>query len=144
MKIGELAARTGMSVHTIRYYERIGLLPKADRDQSRHRDYDVAILEWLGFISRLKTTGMPIQQMLRYAALREQGVVTQGERQRLLEEHRARVAAHIAELQGGLIVLDTKIAGYAGTTKGDETNDAERSDSDSAPRTRKPTRTRPT
>jgi DNA-binding transcriptional MerR regulator len=142
MKIGDLAKRTGTSVHTIRYYERIGLLPRAHRDPSRHRDYDIAILDWLGFIFRLKTTGMPIRQMLRYAALRDRGAETQGERQRLLEEHRAHVAAHIAELQAGLIVLDTKIAGYAGATKGNETDDAERPESDSAASAGKPPRAR--
>ena len=138
MKIGELAARTGTSVHTIRYYEKIGLLPRADRDQSSHRDYDVSILEWLRFISRLKTTGMPIRQMLRYAALRDRGAETVGERQRLLEEHRAFVAANIAQLQTSLTALDTKIAGYAGATEGNETDDSDASTSDKSPPNRKP------
>jgi len=139
MKIGELAAKTDISVHTIRYYEKIGLLPRADRDQSRHRDYDVSILDWLRFISRLKTTGMPIRQMLRYAALRDRGAVTVGERQRLLEEHRAFVAANIAQLQTSLIVLDNKIAGYAGATEGNETDDPDASISDRSPPNREPT-----
>ncbi len=77
MKIGELAKRSGLSAHTIRYYERIGLLPYADRDQSSQRDYDASILIWIAFLGRLKTTGMPIREMLRYAALRESGVVTE-------------------------------------------------------------------
>ena len=54
MKIGDLARRSGLSVHTIRYYERIGLLPRADRDASGHRDYDAAILTWIGFLDRIK------------------------------------------------------------------------------------------
>lgn len=70
MKIGELVKRSGLSAHTIRYYERIGLLPHADRDQSGQRDYDASILIWIEFLDRLKTTGMPIREMLRYAALR--------------------------------------------------------------------------
>jgi DNA-binding transcriptional MerR regulator len=49
MKIGELAKRSGLTAHTIRYYERIGLLPYADRNQSRHRDYDASILTWIEF-----------------------------------------------------------------------------------------------
>lgn len=73
MKIGELAGRSGLSAHTIRYYERIGLLPYADRDRSRQRDYDASILTWIDFLGRLKTTGMPIREMLRYAALRDEG-----------------------------------------------------------------------
>ncbi|MFD9899066.1 MerR family transcriptional regulator [Mesorhizobium sp. NPDC059025] len=114
MKIGELAKRSGLSAHTIRYYERIGLLPHADRDQSGQRDYDASILTWMEFLDRLKTTGMPIREMLRYAALRERGGDTEAERGALLEQHRERVRAHVAKLQACLLVLDTKIAGYAG------------------------------
>ena len=124
MKIGELAKRSGLTAHTIRYYERIGLLPYADRNQSRHRDYDASILTWIEFLGRLKTTGMPIRDMLRYAALRERGVGTDAERRELLERHRAAVRAHAAELQTCLLVLDTKIAGYAGTRTRSKNHDA--------------------
>jgi len=124
MKIGELAKRSGLTAHTIRYYERIGLLPYADRNQSRQRDYDASILTWIEFLGRLKTTGMPIRDMLRYAALRERGVGTEAERRELLERHRAAVRAHVAELQACLLVLDTKIAGYAGTRTRNKDHDA--------------------
>jgi DNA-binding transcriptional MerR regulator len=125
MKIGELAKRSGLTAHTIRYYERIGLLPYADRNQSRHRDYDASILTWIEFLGRLKTTGMPIRDMLRYAALRERGVDgTEAERRELLERHRAAVRAHVAELQACLLVLDSKIAGYAGTRTRNKDHDA--------------------
>ncbi|QIB34432.1 MerR family transcriptional regulator [Ancylobacter pratisalsi] len=113
MKIGELARRTGLSVHTLRYYERIGLLPRVARDASRQRDYDVSILPWIDFLGRLKTTGMPIRDMLRYAALRARGEATAAERRDLLAAHRARVRSNITELENCLAVLDTKIAGYA-------------------------------
>lgn len=115
MKIGELAKRSGLSAHTLRYYERIGLLPYADRDRWGQRDYDASILNWIEFIGRLKTTGMPIREMLAYAALRERGAGTEAERRRLLEQHRERVRARLANLSECLTVLDTKIAGYAGT-----------------------------
>ena len=114
MKIGELAKRSGLSTYTIRYYERIGLLPYADRDRSGQRDYDASILTWIEFLDRLKTTGMPIREMLHYAALRERGVGTEAERNALLVQHRERVRAHVVKLQACLLVLDTKIAGYAG------------------------------
>jgi DNA-binding transcriptional MerR regulator len=114
MKIGELAKRSGLSAYTIRYYERIGLLPYADRDRSSQRDYDASILIWIEFLGRLKTTGMPIRDMLRYAELRERGVGTEAERRDMLEQHRERVRVHVADLQASLLVLDTKIAGYAG------------------------------
>ena len=111
MKISELAARTGLTAHTIRYYERIGLLPHADRDSSGHRDYDASILTWIEFLGRLKTTGMPLREMLRYARLRT-GPATEAERRALLERHRTNVAGQIAELSACLAVLDSKIASY--------------------------------
>ncbi|MGZ2484148.1 DNA-binding transcriptional MerR regulator [Rhizobium pisi] len=124
MKIGELAKRSGLSAYTIRYYERIGLLPHADRDRSGRRDYDASILTWIEFLDRLKSTGMPIREMLHYAALRERGVGTESERGALLEQHRERVRAHVAELQACLLVLDTKIAGYAGQEQRKNDHDA--------------------
>jgi DNA-binding transcriptional MerR regulator len=113
MKIGELARRSGVSAHTLRYYERIGLLPYADRDRSGLRSFDPSILAWIAFLGRLKTTGMPIRTMLAYARLRAEGDQTNVLRRELLESHRARVRAHVAELHACLLVLDTKIAGYS-------------------------------
>ena len=113
MKIGELARRSGLSAHTIRYYERIGLLPTPDKNASGHRDYDVSILTWIDFLGRLKSTGMPLREMLRYAELRSLGSETEAERQVILERHREQVRNRLAGLQENLSVLDTKIAGYA-------------------------------
>jgi DNA-binding transcriptional MerR regulator len=136
MKIGELAKRSGLSAHTIRYYERIGLLPYAVRDQSRRRDYDTSILTWIEFLGRLKSTGMPIRDMLRYAELREKGG-TEAQRREVLERHRHRVGAHVAELQACLLILDAKIAGYADVEKRMNDYDAKRPE-----RRFKPSRTR--
>lgn len=113
MKIGELARRSGLSAHTIRYYERIGLLPPPDRDSGGQRDYDASILEWISFLNRLRSTGMPIQGMLDYARRRQEGPASEPARLALLEHHRAAVSAHIAALQATLPLLDHKIAGYA-------------------------------
>ncbi|VUX45397.1 MerR family transcriptional regulator [Candidatus Defluviicoccus seviourii] len=135
MKIGELARRAEISAHTIRYYERIGLLPRADRDGGGRRDYDASTLVWLEFLGRLKTTGMPIRDMLRYAAMRAAGPATERERHDLLVAHRDRVRAHVAALQSCLAVLDTKITGYASNL----TNEAK--DDDTLPnQLRKPLR----
>lgn len=112
MKIGELAARTGLSVHTLRYYERIGLLPVAVRDSSGQRRYEASVLGWIEFLGRLKTTGMPIEGMLRYAHLREAGKKTHVQRRDLLSAHRDTVRARIAELQACLQALDDKISSY--------------------------------
>ena len=113
MKISDLAKRCGLSAHTLRYYERIGLLPYADRDRSGQRDYDASILSWIEFLGRLKTTGMPIRDMLLYAKLADSGKVTFSERREMLEVHRERVRANLADLEACLRVLDGKIASYA-------------------------------
>ena len=123
MKISELAKRTGLSAHTIRYYERIGLLPFADRDAGGQRDYDETVLIWIGFLKRLKTTQMPIREMLQYAELRAQGDQTGPERLALLELHRERVRAHLAELEDSLLVLDTKIDSYVEAEKRTQNHD---------------------
>ncbi|WP_315797760.1 MULTISPECIES: MerR family transcriptional regulator [unclassified Bradyrhizobium] len=124
MKIGELARQSGLTPHTIRYYERIGLLPRADRDHARQRDYDASILTWIEFLGRLKATGMPIRDMLRYAELRAGGAATEPGRRRLLERHRDAVRARVASLQDCLLVLDAKIAGYAGANERTNDDDA--------------------
>lgn len=113
MKIGDLARQSGLSAHTLRYYERIGLLPYADRDRSGQRNYDASILFWIAFLGRLKTTGMPIRDMLRYAELVDRGDETFGQRRELLAAHRERVRSDLAELNACLHVLDNKIAFYA-------------------------------
>ncbi len=112
MRIGELAAVSGLSAHTIRYYERIGLMPAASRNGSGHRSYAPQTLAWIEFLGRLKTTGMPISEMLRYAKLRERGADSEAERQALLVAHRKAVRAHVDDLMECLNVLDAKIAGY--------------------------------
>ena len=111
MKISELAGRTGLSVHTIRYYERIGLLPYAARNQAKHRDYDASILARIEFLGRLKTTGMPLRDMLAYARMLNDPA-SELQRRALLARHRAGVAVRIAELSACLSVLDEKIALY--------------------------------
>lgn len=123
MKIGELAQQSSLSAHTLRYYERIGLLPRAHRNSSHQRDYDDSVLIWIEFLRRLKSTGMSIKDMLRYAKLREKGPSTETERQNLLEIHRDQVKTHLVELQNCLLVLDSKIAGYARSTRQRKVND---------------------
>jgi len=120
MKIGELATLTGLSAHTIRYYERIGLIPYAVRDQTGQRAYDRTVLDWIEFLGRLKTTGMSIQGMLRYAQLRAAGPATERERGELLAAHRDAVRAQMAELHACLLVLDKKIEGYSHATQRNE------------------------
>lgn len=117
MKIGDVANRTGLSVHTIRYYERIGLIPVAVKDGSGQRRYDESIFPWIEFLGRLKTTGMPIKGMLRYARLRADGRATEPERRAILVAHRDAVRERVAELQACLLALDGKIADYSAAMK---------------------------
>ncbi|MBW3098587.1 MerR family transcriptional regulator [Pseudohoeflea coraliihabitans] len=117
MKIGEVAQRSGLSVHTIRYYERIGLVPRAGRDAAGHRDYDAAILTWIAFLSRLKETGMPLRQMVHYAELREQGDTTANARRHILKSHRSHVRDRMRRLTEALDALDAKIFSYTDKRK---------------------------
>ncbi|MAZ32892.1 MULTISPECIES: MerR family transcriptional regulator [Thalassospira] len=112
MMIGEVSAKSGLPIHTLRYYEKIGLVPKPSRDAGGRRYYDPEILDWLTFISRLKDLGMPIRDRVRFARLRSEGEQTVGERRELLEIYRTGLAQKIAELTETLEVLDYKIANY--------------------------------
>jgi DNA-binding transcriptional MerR regulator len=109
LTIQEVAEYSGLSVHTLRYYEKIGLLDPVGRAGSGHRRYDASDLSWLAFLIRLRSTGMSIQQMLNFAALRRQGPSSTPQRLALLEEHRQQVQAHIQELEGHLAVIEKKI-----------------------------------
>jgi DNA-binding transcriptional MerR regulator len=111
--IAEAAERTGVSTHTLRYYERIGALREPpERAPSGHRRYTERDMSWIVLLTRLRSTGMPIATMLRYAELAREGDATAADRKALLLAHRAAVAAHVEELQRDLAVIDRKIAGY--------------------------------
>ncbi|MBB2911120.1 DNA-binding transcriptional MerR regulator [Streptosporangium becharense] len=112
MTIQEAARKSGLSAHTLRYYERIGLIHEVGRNAGGHRSYTAPDLEWLRFLTRLRATGMPIADMCRYAELRRRGPATLAERRRMLQAHRARVEARITQLTGDLTVLDEKIDFY--------------------------------
>ncbi|MEU4829513.1 MerR family transcriptional regulator [Streptosporangium sp. NPDC023615] len=110
--IQEASRTSGLSAHTLRYYERIGLIHPVDRSVSGHRVYTGPDLDWLVFLTRLRSTGMPIADMCRYAELRRQGPETSAERRRILAAHRERVRERIARLTEDLGVLDMKIEMY--------------------------------
>ncbi|WP_184756358.1 MerR family transcriptional regulator [Streptosporangium album] len=110
--IQEASRTSGLSAHTLRYYERIGLIHEVERDAGGRRNYTTPDLDWLAFLIRLRSTGMPIAAMCRYAELRRQGPETFAERRRMLQAHRERVRAQIAQLTEDLTVLDYKIDFY--------------------------------
>lgn len=102
----------GLSSHTLRYYEKIGLLKNIYRNQSGHREYTENDLAWVGFVKRLKETAMPLEDILQYAKLREMGAESLSQRQKLLEAHREHLIAHIALQQKNLSALEDKIDLY--------------------------------
>lgn len=111
--VQEAAIRTGLSEHTLRYYERARLIAPVHRDNSsRHRRYSDNDLQALEFLKRLRATGMPISQMQQYVTLYREGDATLEARRALLEEHGQRVREHIAELQAHLAVIEYKVANY--------------------------------
>jgi DNA-binding transcriptional MerR regulator len=110
--IGELAARTGRSIHAIRWYEAQGLIPGVVRDGGGRRVYSELHLSWLDLMERLRRTGMSIAQMRQYTVLVKQGHSTLHRRQVLLSQHRACVKQTIAEWEHALKLIDSKIDFY--------------------------------
>lgn len=116
------AARAcGLTAHTLRWYERIGLLDRVPRGADGRRRFGDRELDWLTFLVRLRSTGMPVAEMKRYADLVRLGDSTAAERAALLVAHRERVRARIAEQQEHLAVLDRKIDTYRRAERLEET-----------------------
>jgi DNA-binding transcriptional MerR regulator len=116
LSIAEAADRTGLTAHTRRYYERIGLLDPVERDGTGHRRFGEDDLTRVAFLQKLRRTGMPIQQMRTYVELLRGGPATDADRLALLEAHRDRVVAELAELQECLSFIDYKIDRYRRST----------------------------
>jgi DNA-binding transcriptional MerR regulator len=112
LTIADAARASGLSVHTLRYYERAGLIDGVDRAASGHRRYSAADMEWVDALRCLRATGMPIARIRRYAELVRAGEGTERERLALLEEHRDAVRAQLAEVREHLAFVDSKIAVY--------------------------------
>lgn len=112
MRIGTFAARSGLSPDTIRYYERIGLMPPPPRDAGGRRSYGADELAWASFLSKLQVMDMPIRDRLAYGRLRAEGDATVGARLALLELHRANLVRRQAEIADCVAILDAKIDLY--------------------------------
>ncbi|MFG3257818.1 MerR family transcriptional regulator [Streptomyces sp. NPDC048172] len=110
--ISEVAAISGLSAHTLRWYERIGLMPHVDRSHTGQRRFSNKDLDWLRLVGKLRLTGMPVADMVRYAELVREGESTFGERKELLLATREDVLRRITELQDTLAVLNHKIDIY--------------------------------
>ena len=115
--ISEAAAKCGLSQHTLRWYERIGLLGDIERGGDGRRRFSDGDLDWLSLLTKLRATGMPVRDMQRYAELVRSGA-GQAERLELLKRHREQVRRAIAAQRECLRLLDTKIT-YYGTCLAD-------------------------
>jgi DNA-binding transcriptional MerR regulator len=108
--IQQVAEQTGLSIDTLRYYERIGLIEPVRRAANGHRRYGQHDIAWLQLLMRLRETGMPIAQMVRFAQLRRQGPATATERRLMLEEHQRTLQARMQRLELHMAALERKIA----------------------------------
>jgi DNA-binding transcriptional MerR regulator len=119
--IAEAARLTGLTTHTLRYYEQQGLmLDWVKRTGATHRRYSAGAIAWIDFLTKLRTTGMPVREMRRYAQLVGAGAGNEAERVALLEEHRERVDANVQALRRNLGEIDAKIAVYEDALAADQ------------------------
>jgi DNA-binding transcriptional MerR regulator len=112
MTIAEVAAQFGLSADTLRYYERIGLIPPVARTASGLRDYRDGDLGWVEFIKCMRGAGVSIEALVEYVALFRSGRASIQARKALLVEQRRQIAERISELQEALKRLDRKLDGY--------------------------------
>lgn len=122
LSIQQAAAVTQLSTHTLRYYERVGLLAPVERSSSGHRRYSSQDIAWIHFLTRLRATGMPIREMQQFAELRRQGDLSLTPRRQLLEVHQKRVHQQLDELTQNLKVIQEKIQYYKKLEAENETN----------------------
>ena len=112
LSIGEVSARTGLSVDTLRFYERQGLFPPPQRSVGGRRGFSIDDLAWIGICQRLRASGMPLPEIARYAEMVRAGAGNEGERLELLKRHQAAVRAQMAVLKDALDLISTKVAAY--------------------------------
>jgi len=112
MTIREIAAKTNMSTDTLRYYERIGLLPPVPRNAAGIRTYDEYFIKFINFIKKLKASGMSLEHIIDYIRLAELGDATLQERKRLLAEAREMLSEKIHDLQLAVQEADYQLNNY--------------------------------
>jgi len=112
MKIAEVSEKYGLSVDTLRYYERVGLIPHVHRNDGGIRDYNELDLRRVDFIKCMRGAGLPVEVLIEYMGLVQQGDKTIEARKEILIEQRDLVAARLEEMQKTLDLLDHKIEVY--------------------------------
>ena len=112
MKIAEVSEQYGLSSDTLRYYERVGLIPPVHRNESGIRDYRELDLRRVEFIKCMRSAGLPIDVLIDYVGLVQEGDETIESRKEILKEQRELLAARMREMQKTLDILDHKIEVY--------------------------------
>ena len=115
MKISEVSERSGISTDTLRYYERIGLIPPVNRNESGIRDYDELDLRRVEFIKCMRGAGLPIETLIEYYGLVQQGDQTIEARKEILKRQRVKLVAKMAKIQKTMALVDHKIHVYEDT-----------------------------
>ncbi|MDA3812083.1 MAG: MerR family transcriptional regulator [Spirochaetaceae bacterium] len=110
--VRETVQETGLSEHTLRYYEKIGLMEPVKRSNSGHRSYSQNDIDWIGFLKCLRSTGMPIETMKIYVDLQRMGDDRFENRLRIMQSHKITVLEKIEELNRYLTTIDYKINYY--------------------------------
>jgi DNA-binding transcriptional MerR regulator len=112
MKIAEVSEQYGLSVDTLRYYERVGLIPPVNRSENGIRDYNELDLRRVDFIKCMRSAGLPVEVLIEYVTLVQQGDGTIEDRKEILKHQREQLAARMEEMQKTLALLDHKIEVY--------------------------------
>ncbi|MFJ4158900.1 MerR family transcriptional regulator [Microbacterium testaceum] len=120
LTVAQMAEATGVTAHTLRYYERAGLIRPVARNAGNQRSYSAADVEWVAFLLRLRQTGMPIARMREYATLRQLGDTTIEDRLLLLEAHQIHVREQITLLRTHENALAAKVRIYRRTLTAEE------------------------
>jgi len=112
MMIGEFARAAGLTTYTVRFYEKIGLIPAPARDDGGRRVYSEDSLGWISFLKQLNATGMKQADRVHYAALRQRGEETYTERREMLEAHYAKIRVDLQALEETSALMQRKISIY--------------------------------
>lgn len=113
LQISQLAKETGLSIHTLRYYEKEGILPPVKRNENGIRIYDSEDIEWIKFASRLRETGMSIAEMKKFAQLVIQGDESKNDRIKLLQQQNTRIKDQMEQLAHCMELINHKIELYS-------------------------------
>ncbi|MDX3853417.1 MerR family transcriptional regulator [Streptomyces sp. AK02-01A] len=114
LSIGEVSALTGLTTHTLRFYEQEGLFAAPlRRNAAGRRMFTQKEVEWLKVCTKLRSSGMPLPEIRRYAELAREGAGNEAERFEILRRHEARVQQQVADLQEALGIIRTKVEIYA-------------------------------